>query len=178
MNELELYDQKVTVLNIATGSQEHQESQRLIQQRALWCAGISLEPVPFLDLAVILPLHIKMVWEIGEIYGFALTKERAKEIALELAGTVALSYASRIASRSALKAIPVLGMVLNTPMVYASTFALGAVAERYFRARRPELPPLENQLNQTLLEQGKQLAKNIDWREVLRTVEKTIKKKS
>ncbi len=178
MNELEVYNQKVIAINLNAGDQEHQASQRLIQQRALWCAGISLEPVPFLDLAIILPLHIKMVWEIGEIYGFSLTKERAKEIALELAGTVALSYASRVASRSALKAIPILGMVLSTPMVYASTFALGAVAERYFRSRRPELPPLELKLNQTLLEQGQQLAKNIDWRELLRTVERTIKKKS
>ncbi|MEY4532212.1 MAG: hypothetical protein RLZZ156_2935 [Deinococcota bacterium] len=178
MNELELYQTTVTSVTVANGSLEHEETVRIIKERALWCAGVSLEPVPFLDLAVILPLHVKMVWDIGKAYGFALTRERAKEIALELAGTVALNYATRLATRSAMKAIPFFGAVLNAPLVYASTYALGVVAERYFRARRPELPALENTqtLSQSIIEQGKQMAQGLDWKELLRMLEKSRKK--
>jgi uncharacterized protein (DUF697 family) len=174
MTELELYRPEVVSVKVPDGTSEHLESQRIIRERALWCAGVSLEPVPFLDLAVILPLHIKMVLDIGLLHGFQINRERAKEIALELAGTVALNYATRLATRSALKAIPIIGAALNAPMVYASTFALGTLAERYFRARRPELPALDQktELSQSLLEQGKNLAKTMDWREILRMLEK------
>ncbi len=174
MTELELHRSEAISVEVPDGTAEHLESQRIIRERALWCAGVSLEPVPFLDLAVILPLHIKMVLDIGQIHGFQINRERAKEIALELASTVALNYATRLASRSALKAIPLIGAALNAPMVYASTFALGTVAERYFRARRPELPLLSQkiELTQSLLEQGKTLAKTMDWREILRMLER------
>jgi uncharacterized protein (DUF697 family) len=178
MNELEPYRPEVITVTIADGNQEHEETMRIIKERSLWCAGVSLEPVPLLDLAVILPIHIKMVIDIGKIHGFELTRERAKEIALELAGTVALNYATRLVSRSAMKAIPVVGAILNAPLMYASTFGLGVVAERYFRARRPELPALEtNQtLSQSIIEQGKNLAQNLDWKELLRMLEKNRKK--
>ena len=178
MNELELYQPTVTSVIVANGNLEHEETKRIIKERALWCAGVSLEPVPFLDLAIILPLHIKMVLDIGEAYGFKLSRERAKEIALELAGTVALNYATRLVTRSAMKAIPFFGAVLNAPLVYASTHTLGVVAERYFRARRPELPALDSQqtLSQTMIEQGKQMAQGLDWKELLRMLEKSRKK--
>jgi uncharacterized protein (DUF697 family) len=178
MNELELYLAPVTSVTVANGNLEHEETMRIIKERSLWCAGVSLEPVPFLDLAVILPLHIKMVIDIGETYGFGLSRERAKEIALELAGTIALNYAARLATRSAMKAIPIFGAVLNAPLVYTSTYALGVVAERYFRARRPELPALENTqtLSQSIIEQGKEMAQGLDWKQLLRMLEKSRKK--
>lgn len=178
MTELELYQKQATHIEVISGQLEHQKTTQIIKERALWCAGVSLEPVPFLDMVVILPLHIKMVLDIGEVYGFLVSKERAKEIALELAGTLALNYAARVATRSALKVIPVVGAVLNAPMVYASTYALGALAERYFRARRPELPPLETSqdLTTSIVNQGKQLAQGLDWKALLRLLEKSMKK--
>lgn len=175
MSELERYAAPQTQVPILTGAAEHESCARLIRDRALWCAGVSLEPVPFLDLAVILPIHIKMVWDIGKIYGFEITKERAKEIALELAGTVALNYAARVATRSALKAVPVLGALVNAPIVYATTYTLGALAERYFRARRPELPGLEAKLQHELMAQAKTAAQQLDWRAILRGLAKNKK---
>jgi uncharacterized protein (DUF697 family) len=176
MSQLEVYQAPNVQVPVPTGAAEHEACERLIKERALWCAGISLEPVPFLDLLAILPMHIKMVLDIGKIYGFDLTKERAKEIALELAGTVAINYASRVATRSILKAVPVLGSLVNTPMVYATTYTLGVLAERYFRARRPEMLPLEGKLQQDLVTQAKHLATQLDWREILRAFERARKK--
>jgi uncharacterized protein (DUF697 family) len=176
MSQLEVYQTPTIQIPVATGAVEHEACERLIRERALWCAGVSLEPVPFLDLLAILPMHIKMVLDIGKIYGFDLSKERAKEIALELAGTLAIHYASRVATRSILKAVPVLGSLVNTPMVYATTYTLGILAERYFRARRSEMLPLEGKISQDLLTQAKQIASQLDWREILRAFEKARKK--
>jgi uncharacterized protein (DUF697 family) len=174
--KIEVYQAPSVQVPVPTGAAEHQACERLIRDRAMWCAGVSLEPVPLLDLAVILPIHIKMVLDIGKLYGFEITKDRAKEIALELAGTVALNYAARLATRSALKAIPVLGALVNAPIVYATTYTLGLLAERYFRARRPELPALESKLQQDLVAQAKTIAGQLDWKELLRAFEKARKK--
>jgi uncharacterized protein (DUF697 family) len=176
MSQLEVYQTPSVQVPIVSGVAEHQACERLIRERALWCAGVSLEPVPFLDLLAILPMHVKMVLDIGKIYGFELNKDRAKEIVFELAGTLAINYAARIATRSILKAVPVLGSLVNTPMVYATTYTLGLLAERYFRARRPEMPALEGKLSQDLLSQAKTLAQQLDWRELLRGLEKARKK--
>jgi uncharacterized protein (DUF697 family) len=176
MSQLEVYQAPTVQIPVLTGAAEHQACERLIRERALWCAGVSLEPVPFLDLLAILPMHMKLVLDIGKIYGFVLSKDRAKEIVLELAGTLAINYASRVATRSILKAVPVLGSLVNTPMVYATTYTLGLLAERYFRARRPEMPALEDKLSQDLFSQAKTLAQQLDWRELLRGLEKARKK--
>ncbi|MFN3266214.1 MAG: YcjF family protein [Deinococcales bacterium] len=175
MSEIKIYKAPHTQVPILTGAAEHEACGRLIRDRALWCAGVSLEPVPFLDLAVILPIHIKMVLDIGKIYGFDVTRERAKEIALELMGTIALNYAARVATRGAMKAVPVLGALVNAPIVYATTLTLGGLAERYFRARRPELPALEVKLQQELLANAKSAAKQLDWRTILRGLAKNKK---
>jgi uncharacterized protein (DUF697 family) len=167
---LELHPNPVITVGTSTGSQEHETAQRLIRERALLCSGIALEPIPFLDLAIILPVHIKMVFDIGKVYGFELTTERAKEIVFELAGTVAINYAARVATRSALKFVPGVGSLLASPLMYGTTFALGNLAERYFRSRRPELPALEAKEAQSLLDQGKRLAQSLsvdDWRRLL-----------
>ncbi len=168
--EMQLRQDPVVTVEVIDGLAQHEAVQRLIRERALLCSGIALEPIPFLDLAIILPIHVKMVFDIGAIYGFEMSQERAKEIALELAGTVAINYAARVATRSALKFVPGVGSILASPLMYGTTFALGTVAERYFRSRRPELPPIEARESASLLEQGKRLAQSLstdDWRRLL-----------
>lgn len=176
MTELEVYKPNPTIIQVPTGEVEHAQTRRIISERAALCAGVSLEPVPLLDLAIILPLHIKMVLDIGKVYGFELSKDRAKEIALELASTIALSYATRVVARSALKVIPVVGALLNAPMVFASTYAIGTLAENYFRTRRPELPPLEPSDHKNWLEQAKMAVGTIKWQDFLRNLEKSRRK--
>lgn len=170
---------KVTTLTlpVSDGSHERREVEVLVRQRAALCAAIALEPVPLLDLAIVLPLHLEMVVKIGKIYGFELSTARAKEIVLEFGGAVALTYATRTAARSLLKFIPVLGPVLNAPMVFTSTYTLGMLSERYFRARRSDLPKLERNeltsLAQEFTTQAKSIMKNVrleDWQRVARTL--------
>jgi uncharacterized protein (DUF697 family) len=170
---LEPYQDKTISLPVSDGTAERAAVDEIVRGRAALCAAVALEPIPLLDLAIVLPLHLQMVVQIGKVYGFQLSKERAKEIVLEFGGTVALTYATRTAARSVLKFIPVLGPVLNAPIVFTSTYALGMLAERYFRARRADLPPLEKleaqKLAREFIAQGKKAFHGVrleDWKRV------------
>jgi uncharacterized protein (DUF697 family) len=172
---LEPYQTTTLNLPVSDGSSERREVETLVRQRAALCAAIALEPVPLLDLAIVLPLHLELVARIGQIYGFDLSKARAKEIVLEFGGAVALTYVTRTAARSVLKLIPVLGPVLNAPMVFTGTYTLGMLTERYFRARRSDLPELERKeiavMAQEFAAQAKSVMKNVrfeDWQRVAR----------
>ncbi len=174
---LEPYLDTTLILPMSDGSHERREVEALVRQRAALCAAIALEPVPLLDLAIVLPLHLEMVVKIGKIYGFELSTVRAREIALEFGGAVALTYATRTAARSVLKFIPVLGPVLNAPLVFTSTYTLGMLCERYFRARRSDLPALERKeiasIAQEFAAQARSVMKNVrleDWQQVARSL--------
>ena len=83
---LEPYQETTLNLPVSDGSSERREVEALVRQRAALCAAIALEPVPLLDLAIVLPMHLEMVAKIGAIYGFELSTARAREIALEFGG--------------------------------------------------------------------------------------------
>jgi uncharacterized protein (DUF697 family) len=174
---LEPFDPKTLTIDVPDGTKEREEVESLVRARAALCAAVALEPVPLLDLAIVLPLHLQMVVQIGKIYGFDLSTTRAKEIVLELGSAVALTYATRTATRSVLKLVPILGPVLNAPIVFTGTYALGMLAQTYFRARRADLPPLERKelhnLGQEFIAQAKGVLRTVrleDWQRVAREV--------
>jgi uncharacterized protein (DUF697 family) len=171
--ELQPYLSEVTVIQLI--GDEHERARSVTERSSLWCAAISIEPIPWLDLAVQLPIQLRMVMEIGKIYGFELNSSRAHKILLELTGVVAYSYVTRNLARGLLKFIPVFGGLLNAPITYAGTYALGHVAERYFRSKREDLPPLSNQERRewltSLTSEGKRIARQLKPEDFKRALE-------
>jgi uncharacterized protein (DUF697 family) len=161
--ELQPYQTDVTVLELI--GDEHERARRITERSSLWCAAVSIEPIPWLDLAVQLPIQLRMVMEIGKIYGFEINSNRAHKVLLELTGVVAYSYVTRNVARGFLKFIPAIGGLLNAPITYAGTYALGHVAERYFRSKREDLPSLSSEERRewltSLSNEGKRIARNL-----------------
>jgi uncharacterized protein (DUF697 family) len=96
-------------------------------------AAGSMVPVPFVDLAILIPIHTAMVMTIGHIHGRPITKTEAKRVVVELGAVAGLSLAGR-AAVSALKKLvmPAVGGVVAAPMTFAITFGLGRVTVAYF----------------------------------------------
>lgn len=170
--EMQPYQPEVTVIQLI--GDEHDRARHVTERSSLWCAAVAIEPIPWLDLAVQLPIQLRMVMEIGKIYGFELNSARAHKVLLELTGVVAYSYVTRNLARGFLKFVPVVGGILNAPITYAGTYALGHVAERYFRAKREDLPPLSSQERRewltSLTLEGKRIAQGLkpeDFKRVL-----------
>ena len=119
--------------NIDPNLSREENAEAVIKNAAMLSGAVSIEPLPFADMLILTPLQIKMVLHIGKIYGFDITPERAGDIVRELGATVAYGMMARQVMRGVAKiALPVVGGVVTSPMVYGWTFALGRMAQTYF----------------------------------------------
>ncbi|MCX7806009.1 MAG: TerB family tellurite resistance protein [Planctomycetota bacterium] len=96
-------------------------------------------PVPGLavvtDMAVV-GLQVKMVRDVGQYYGHKVDKAAAKS----LLGALGLGTGARIAVSNLCKFVPVWGSAVGAAASFASTWALGRIADRYFAGGAKEDP--------------------------------------
>jgi uncharacterized protein (DUF697 family) len=104
------------------------EVQEYLRRCALLAAGAALQPLPFMDMAFLMPIHIAMVQGVARIRGY----ETDLKTALEIYRTVRLSILSQTAILAGLKFVPLYGALASPPLSYALTLALGEVADYYF----------------------------------------------
>jgi uncharacterized protein (DUF697 family) len=144
---------------------QEQNVEEVTRSAALLSGAIAVEPLPFADILLITPLQMKMVAHIGLIYGFKLDRSRIKDIVAELGATFAFGFLARQLVRGAAKIVaPVIGGLITAPAVYGSTFALGKLAEGYFKAQLEgkNLGKLEaKQVAQKALEDAKSSAPTV-----------------
>tara|TARA_R110002072_G_scaffold49561_2_gene134546 strand:- start:1251 stop:1724 length:474 start_codon:yes stop_codon:yes gene_type:complete len=96
-------------------------------------AALTLIPIPGSELIAVMPVHVGMVVKMGEIYGVDLDQDSAMHLILRIGATVGLSLVgSRLATTAAKFLLPGLGGLISAPFMYASTIAIGRVAELYF----------------------------------------------
>ncbi|MEM6927858.1 MAG: hypothetical protein AAF602_13080 [Myxococcota bacterium] len=107
---------------------------RLVERTGYAAAALTLLPIPGSEVIGVMPLHVGMVLGIGHRHGRELTREAATELLLQIGTTVGASLlGSRIATTAAKFVLPGLGGVLAAPFMFASTLAIGAVADAWFR---------------------------------------------
>ena len=95
-------------------------------------AALAIQPVPFLDVALLAPVHIGMVQAIGQVHGYRLDAKSVVEILATFGG----SLVTRSVLGSAAKLVPVVGWAASASMAYAMTYALGEVSHAYFASGR------------------------------------------
>jgi len=115
-------------------------ARRLIRQAALLNALVGAEPLPGLDLPLLLATQVRLVLRIAAVYGEAISPERARELVVTMAGGMALRYLGGEAA----KLLPGPGWLIAGAMASASTAAIGQVAIRYFE-RHQRLTPQQMQ---------------------------------
>ena len=102
-----------------------------------WSAAGGLVPVPGLDLAAVLAAQLKLLSEIGTIYGVPFKQELAKPVIVSLVGGVG-SLAAAQATSWAIRSIPVIGTFASAfwqpAIASATTWALGKVFIQHFES--------------------------------------------
>jgi len=115
---------------------------RIIRQTAWFNAAISIQPIPGLDIPILLASQTRMVLRIAAAYGESMRVSHARELLTAIAG----SLLSRYLGMQLAKLVPVLGWVVSSVVSATSTYAMGETARRYFEAggnvRTPDLQAL------------------------------------
>ena len=116
----------------ATEAEKTQAVRELVQVCSVAAGAVTIQPIPFVDTALIAPIQIGMVQGIGKIHGYKLDKKSI----LEILSTFGASIVAQNLIMAAAKLIPFFGWVVTISMAYALTWAIGEVSDHYFRNGR------------------------------------------
>ncbi len=119
-----------TALARAIPAQRLQWVQRIVRRASLTNALIALEPIPGLDIPLLLASHIRMVLRIASAYGQPMDVSHARELLTAMAG----SLLSRYLSMQLAKLVPGLGWVVSAVLSGLTTWGMGQAAQAYFEA--------------------------------------------
>ncbi len=108
----------------------------IIKRYVLMSSGVSLIPVPFLDLAAVMGLQISMVKDLAHHYGIKFSEDKFKNVLVPLMGSFGSApFLTRLLA-SAIKIVPVVGTIAGTialPVASAATtYAVGRVFNKHF----------------------------------------------
>ena len=113
------------------------------RNKAYWAAGVGVIPIPFVDVAGITLIQLKMIQEIAAIYGTKLSSHLAKAIVTSLLTGIGGTAASYGALGYSMKAIPLVGPILGVATMPAvagtTTYAVGVVFAAAFEKGDPSL---------------------------------------
>jgi small GTP-binding protein len=124
-----------------------QAATAVIRQAAALNALAGTEPVPFLDIPVLLATQARMVLRLAAIYGESMTANHARELITTVAGGLALRYLAEEAA----KVIPGPGWLASGGIAAAGTWAMGQVAVAYFESGKRLTPPEMRSLYKNLV---------------------------
>ena len=123
---------------------------------SLWCAGLVLLPMPFLDIVFLLPIQSAMVIAVGKVYGVKQTPD--KVIAL-LAGACGFTVFGQITALTLANCLPIIGKLLSAPFVFGWSYGMGEVAIRFFESKGQAT---KGELKQIFKKASKEASKHFD----------------
>src|SRR5687767_5472414 len=84
-------------------------------------AVVSISPIPFSDVVLMLPIQSGMVMTVGHIYGRRVTRASTKDLMLELGTTAGVGFLARQGIKALL---PVFGALLTVVPAFAANWAM------------------------------------------------------
>lgn len=120
------------VIGRALPAFREQAAQRITRTTALWGLLLGTEPIPGLDLPVLLGMQARMILRIAAIYGESFSAHHARELAVSLTS----SLAARYVGMELAKLVPGPGWIVSGVIAGLSTLAMGKTATAYFRSGR------------------------------------------
>jgi uncharacterized protein (DUF697 family)/tellurite resistance protein len=149
----------------ATSSMSDAEMDKYILNHAIANGAIELLPQSLATMAII-PLQMKLVYRIGQSYGYQMDQGHIKEFIATAGVGLTSQYVEQVGRRLLGGLLGVvagglgrgLGSVAaGAAFSFATTYALGQLAKRYYAGGRQMNTALLQQTYQSLLSQAKQL---------------------
>jgi uncharacterized protein (DUF697 family) len=114
---------------------QHVSADKIVKDYMLWAAGLSLIPIPAVDMIAVAGLQVKMLSDLAERYDVPFNTQLGKTAIGTIIGTFAgIGLGSKLAFL--VKGIPFIGPVIAFSSVSltsgAATYALGKVFIKHF----------------------------------------------
>ncbi|MDO9475541.1 MAG: DUF697 domain-containing protein [Pseudohongiella sp.] len=117
-------------------SERLDKASAIISNKCKWSAAAGFIPVPYLDLAGLAAVQVKMVSDLSQLYGKTVQQEAIKTTVAAMLGTLATAGLAAPVAFSTLKVVPGLGAVAGGlslgALGAAATYAVGKVFVNHF----------------------------------------------
>jgi len=112
------------------------QASAIISNKCKWSAAAGFIPVPYLDLAGLAAVQVKMVSELAELYGKTVKQEALKTTIATMLGTLTTAGLAAPVALSTLKLVPGLGALAGGlgmgAVGAAASYAVGKVFVNHF----------------------------------------------
>ncbi len=143
-------------------------AKKIVKNYMWWSMGAGLIPVPFVDLAAVSGVQLKMLKDMSEIYEIKFAENKGKSIVSALLGSIVPNSLAYGNIGSILKMVPFVGTVLGGLSMSlfsgAATYAIGKVFIQHFEAGGTFLdfnPVTVKDYFHKLFEEGQAVAKEM-----------------
>jgi small GTP-binding protein len=109
-------------------------AQRVIRNSTVLSLAAGLEPIPFVDIPILLGIQLRLVLSLAALYGEKLDSTNAMLHARELIATMAGGLGLRFLAEQAAKAVPFGGDFVAGAIAGAATWSIGEVALEYYES--------------------------------------------
>ena len=103
-------------------------AERMVRNATIVGLAAGLEPIPLVDIPILLGNQIRLVLRIAALYGEPMSARHMRE----LGTTIAAGLGMRYLAEQAAKIVPIGGDVVSGMIAAAGTWAIGQVAIEYF----------------------------------------------
>jgi len=115
-------------------------AQRIIRNATLLSLAAGLEPIPLIDIPILLGNQIRLVLRLAALYGEQMDSADAAKHARELVAVMAGGLGLRYLAEQAAKAVPFGGDFIAGAIAGAGTWAMGQVVLEYYEGGKKISP--------------------------------------
>lgn len=128
----------------------------IINRYTATASTVAASPIPFSDIAILLPTQAAMIVHISSIYDLELSLESAKKLSLAFGAVVGVGFAARAVAANLVKIIPVVGSVaggvINAGVAGTITKLMGEAYIAYLDDNAENLSEAVQKLSKDIIE--------------------------
>ena len=128
----------------------------IINRYTAAASTVAASPIPFSDIAILLPTQAAMIVHISSIYDLELSLESAKKLSLAFGAVVGVGFAARAVAANLIKLIPVVGSVaggvINAGVAGTITKLMGEAYIAYLDDNAENLSEAVQKLSKDIIE--------------------------
>jgi small GTP-binding protein len=139
-------------------------AQRIIRNATLASLVVGLEPIPLIDIPILLGTQIRLVLRLAALYGEEMDSTDAMKHARELLITIAGGAGMRFLAEQVAKAVPFGGDFIAGAIAGAATYSIGQVALEYYDGGKRISPNRLRNLYSTFYQRFRNQRSAADWK--------------